>query len=65
VWQLLVPVEKKLYTSETRLFWLELEAPFYDLRGLCGRFEGGGRSVAGGRFAVITDLGWYFVGGDS
>jgi hypothetical protein len=58
--ELLVPVEEELYAPETRLFGLELEAPFDILRGLCACFECGGRVIARGGFAV-ADLGGYFV----
>jgi hypothetical protein len=62
--QLLVPVEEQLYAPKTRLFWLELEAPFYVLRRFRGRVERGGRAVSRGWFAV-TDFRGYFVGRDT
>jgi hypothetical protein len=39
--QLLIPVKEELYAAQTRLLWLELKPPFYGLRWLLGRLEGG------------------------
>lgn len=62
--ELLIPVQKQLYAPKTRLFRLELKAPFYSLRWLRGRFKRGGRPVLGLRVGV-GDFGGHFVARDS
>jgi hypothetical protein len=64
MWQLVVSVEKQLYATEAGLFWLELEPPFYVLRGPIGVIERGGRGVRSGGIEV-SDLGRNLVGCDA
>lgn len=65
--QLLISVQEQLYASQTRFFWLELEAPFYPLDGRSGTATlfgsdcvvGYGRQFGG----FVGDFGGDFVGG--
>lgn len=65
--QLLISIQEQLYASQTRFFWLELEAPFDPLDGRSGTAAllGGDCVVGdGGEFGgLVGDFGGDFVGG--